>query len=88
MATWGDLEKDTGLGLLGIKEKLAALEAEHALCGGDRRRQLARIEELETQNTGLAAEKQELAGQVSGGAPCVFTVVLKFPLTERDRADD
>ena len=69
MATWGDLEKDTGLGLLGIKEKLAALEAEHALCGGDRRRQLARIEELETQNAGLSAEKRELAGQVSDWRP-------------------
>ena len=69
MASWGELEKDTGLGLLGIKEKLAALEAEHALCGGDRRRQLARIEELEKQNAGLATEKQELAGQVSGWHP-------------------
>lgn len=69
MATWGELEKDTGLGLLGIKEKLAALEAEHALCGGDRRRQLARIEELEKKNAGFAAEKQELAGQVSDRRP-------------------
>lgn len=69
MATWGELEKDTGLGLLGIKEKLAALEAEHALCGGDRRRQLARIEELETQNAGLSAEKQELADQVCDWRP-------------------
>lgn len=65
MATWGDLEKDTGLGLLGIKEKLTALEAEHALCGGDRRRQLARIEELESQNAGLATERQSLTDQVS-----------------------
>ena len=64
MATWGELEKDSGLGLLGIKEKLTALEAEHALCGGDRRRQLARIEELEAGNAGMTAEKQELADQV------------------------
>lgn len=68
MATWGELEKDSGLGLLGIKEKLAALEAEHAMCGSDRRRQLARIEELETQNAGLAAEKQMLADQVKKSA--------------------
>ena len=70
--SWGELEArerkpgdaHSGLGLLGMKEKLQNLEIEHALCGGSDRRQKAKIEELGTQNASLEAEKKTQADQV------------------------
>ena len=68
MATWGELEKDTGLGLLGIKERYEALQAEHGLCGGQRRRDLARISELEQQAEEQGKELSQATEQVKDQA--------------------
>ena len=49
MSSWGELEKDTGLGLFGLREKLEALEIEHSGCAGVTRRLKAEVVDLQAQ---------------------------------------
>ena len=86
MATWGELEKDTGLGLLGIKEKYEALQAEHGLCGGQRRRDLDRISELEQQAEAQGEELSQATEQVKDQAEQITELRAQLSEVKRTAA--
>ena len=86
MATWGELEKDTGLGLLGIKERYEALQAEHGLCGGQRRRDLARISELEQQAEEQGKELSQATEQVKDQAEQITELRAQLSEVKRTAA--